>query len=49
VEDKSIAIAGEHEGNIEGDSAVEGLLHRGADAVGVIFGFNQGEWMLGLK
>jgi hypothetical protein len=48
VEDKPVAVGRKHEGNIEGDRVVEGLLHGIADAVVIVLGLDQGDGDVGL-
>jgi len=43
MEEKTIPIAAEHEGYIQGITVAQSLLHTGAQAVFVILGFDDGK------
>ena len=48
VEDKAVAVGGEHKRDIEGHGVVEGLLHAITDAVVVVLGLDDGDRDVGL-
>ena len=48
MEDETVTVGGENEGDIEGGSVFETLLHAVADAVVVVLGFDKGDGDVGL-
>jgi hypothetical protein len=47
MEEEAVAIAGEHEGDVERFGVVEALLHASAEAMHLILGFDQGNRLVG--